>query len=122
MKCLRPRRFVRAERAAAPSPAVAGRNGGQGLAASSAKTELSPPSQRPVMVPARFPEPSHDGSGPDWDSIDAEDAGQPAAAPAPALKNGGFEIVEESGDAGSGGVFEGGFELVDDDDEIIELD
>ena len=102
------RRFARRQPAA---------TGGKDSPASSAKTELSPPSQRPAMVPQGFPEPSHDGSGPDWDSIDADDAGQPSAAPAPALKNGGFEIVEETRDADSGGVFEGGFELVDDDDD-----
>ena len=50
--------------------------------------------------------------------------GQGAAAAEPVLLNGGFEIVDDDAPKGKGGAgtFQGEFELVDDDDEIIELD
>ena len=49
---------------------------------------------------------------------------QGAVAAQPSLLNGGFEIVEDNAGAGQGGagLFEGSFELVDDDDDIVELD
>jgi hypothetical protein len=108
------------------SRAVADRRVGPGAFPSSGKTELSPPSTPPRALPASFPEPSHDGSGPEWDSTYAESTGKPSVVAEPALMRSGFEIVDDSADSGSesGAVFEGGFELVDDDDddEIIELE
>jgi predicted component of type VI protein secretion system len=108
----------------AASPAVAARDPGQVRYASGGKTELSPSSAPPRVVSPSFPEPSHDGSGLEWDSVDADSPGKQPAPAKPALVAGGFEIVEDSDDAGNGGggSFDGGFELVEDDDDIIELD
>jgi predicted component of type VI protein secretion system len=92
---------------------------------SAPKASVAPPSRGPYVVPPSFPEPSNHGSAPDWDTAYAESLG---AAPAPAepraLQN-GFEIIDEVSEPGDGIAFEGGFELIDDDDdddEIIELD
>jgi len=85
--------------AAAANPALHGEYSGAKV------TQLVPPSpQAPRILPPGFPEPSHDGSAAaDWETAYGERlASQGAGAAAP---------------------FEGGFELIDDDDdEIIELD
>jgi hypothetical protein len=103
------------------APAVIAR-GGAGLYASSKKTEVSPPSQPPHTVPPGFPEPSHDGTAAaEWERAYPSGVGHDAAA---AALNGGFEIVKDGAGAenNGAGVSEGRFELVDDDDDIIELD
>jgi len=100
------------------SPAAAGA-ATEGLYPRSKKTELTPASQVPRMVPLEFPEPSvEEAAGRDCHGAYAErvdQVGAGAAAGASALVGGGFEIIED--DAG------GGFEIIeDDDDDIIELD
>jgi predicted component of type VI protein secretion system len=109
------------------SPAASVQDRGLPRYSSSGNTELSPVSPVPRGVPQSFPEPSLDGSDPSWDSTYAQRMAQEPASAEPALKKGGFEIVEDDADAAGqgGGVFEGGFELVgddEDDDDIIELD
>jgi predicted component of type VI protein secretion system len=107
------------------APAVVAQ-GGAGLYPSLKKTELTPPTQAPRVLPSSFPEPSHDGTAAaEWDRVYASGVPQPAAAAEPALLNGGFEIIDDEPGAGAGGagVFEAGFEIVEDeDDDIIELD
>jgi hypothetical protein len=99
------------------------RRGGAGLYPSLKTTAPTPPSQAPRVLPPSFPEPSHDGTAAaEWDNNYVATAGNGAPAPAPALLNGGCEIVDEVAGSGPGGVFEGGFELVEDDDDIVELD
>jgi hypothetical protein len=102
----------------APSEQRRGRNGAvasRGTAASpGAQGEYSgpkvtgqvpPTSQRPRILPPGFPEPSLDGSaGADWETA--------------------YGARLDSQGTGGAEPFEGGFELVedDDDDDIIELD
>ncbi len=80
----------------------------------------------PRLVPSSFPEPSHDGTAAaEWETAYPSGGSQGAVAAEPVMKNGGFEIVEDGAGEGNGGsvVFEGSFELVDDDDDdIVELD
>jgi hypothetical protein len=105
------------------------RAGAHGLSPSAQKTELTPPSQAPRLVPAGFPEPSGEVAPTvGWDSTYAErisPTGAGAVPAAPARQQGGFQIIDDDDSAapGKGGVFEGGFEIIeDDDDDIIELD
>jgi FHA domain len=104
------------------APATA--RGGAGLYPSK-KTELSPSSQFPRLVPSGFPEPSDDGTAAtELGTVLPPGVGPGAVGAAPLVLNGGFEIVEDGAGAGKGGtgLFEGSFELVDDDDDIVELD
>jgi hypothetical protein len=98
---------------------------GKGLYPAVKKTTLVPPSRGPAL-PSSFPEPSHDGTAAaEWeDTAYVPETNSKPVGAEPILLNGGFEIVEDNIGAGKGsaGVFEGGFELVDDDDDIIELD
>ena len=94
--------------------------GGAGLYPSVKNTEMIPPSQAPRLVRPGFPEPSHDGTAAaEWETTYKGGVGA-----APVVLNSGFEIVEDGAGAGNGGagLFEGSFELVDDDDDIVELD
>ena len=106
------------------APAVIGR-GGAGLYSSSRKSEVNPPSQVPRLVPSGFPEPSDDGTAAaELETVYPSGASRGAVGAEPAVLDGGFEIVEDRAGAGNGGtgLFEGSFELVDDDDDIVELD
>jgi predicted component of type VI protein secretion system len=111
--------------AGALAPAAVGRGVGQNRKYPSHNTNVNPPPQVGPIIPQGFPEPSNHGSAPDWDSTYAESMNREPAAAEPAVLKGGFEIVEEHAEPETGGsVFDGGFELVDDDDDddIIELD
>ena len=107
------------------APAVIAR-GGAGLSPPSKNTGASPPSQPPRLAPSGFPEPSpHEGNpAVEWDTVLPSGVSHGAAAAEPAVLKGGLEIVDDRAGAGDGGggIFEGSFELVDDDDDIIELD
>jgi hypothetical protein len=105
------------------APAVA--RAGAGLYPSAKNTELSPPSQSAGLVASGFPEPSHDGTAAaEWDTTYPSGGGQGAVAVGPVVLNGGLEIAKDGAGGGNGGagLFEVNFELVDDDDDIIELD
>jgi hypothetical protein len=99
-----------------PSPSEQRRNragqlGQAPLAASSAaqRTDRMPP-PLPAAALADFPAPSNQGADDDWQVV----PGGPAPhLPMPAASGGGFEIVGEPSSR---------FELIDDDDEIIELE
>jgi FHA domain len=93
--------------------------GGAGLYPSVKNTKMTPP-QPPRLVRPGFPEPSHDGTA----AAEWERASKGGVGAAPVGLNGGFEIVDDGAGAGNGGtgLFEGSFELVDDDDDIVELD
>jgi hypothetical protein len=112
--------------AAARAPKAAARPAAQGLYQSARNATVTPP-QGPPALPSSFPEPSHDNAPlAAWEDTAYEpEVGQRAVGVEPVLLNGGFEIVEEGSHAkkAGAGTFEGGFELVEDeDDEIIELD
>jgi hypothetical protein len=110
-----------ARKGGAGSRAPAGvARGGAGLYPSVKNTELTPPTQPPRLVRPGFPEPSHDGTA----AAEWERASKGGVGAAPVGLNGGFEIVDDGAGAGNGGtgLFEGSFELVDDDDDIVELD
>jgi hypothetical protein len=98
---------------------------GAGLHPSSKRTQVSPPSQPPDLERSGFPQPSHDGTAAaEWASMLPSGVSHGAAAAEPVVLNGGCELVDDGAAAGNGGagIFEGSFELVDDDDDIIELD